>query len=48
MVDSQFGYAPGTTFAAAARTTYDRARARDGKKAADLVRARFAARGISI
>jgi len=47
LVDSQFGYAPDTSFAAAARTTYDTALARDGKKAADLVRARFAARGIT-
>ena len=47
LVDSQFGYAPDTSFAAAARATYDTALARDGRKAADLVRARFAARGIT-
>jgi hypothetical protein len=47
LIDSQFGYAPDTSFAAAAHQTYLRALARDGKKAADLVRQRFAARGIA-
>jgi zinc metalloprotease ZmpB len=47
LVDSQFDYAPDTSFSAAAHATYDKALARDGKKAADLVRARFAARGIT-
>ena len=47
LVDSQFGYAPGTSFSAAALATYETALARDGRKAADLVRARFAARGIT-
>jgi hypothetical protein len=47
LVDSQFDYAPDTSFAAAAHATYDKALARDGKRAADLVRARFAARGIT-
>src|SRR4051794_27776353 len=47
LVDSQFDYAPDTSFAAAARATYLTARARDGQKAADLVRTTFAARGIT-
>lgn len=47
LVDSQFGYAPDTSFAAAARTTYQEALARDGRAAARLVRDRFAARGIT-
>jgi zinc metalloprotease ZmpB len=47
LVDSQFGYAPDTSFSAAAKTTYDTALARDGKAAASLVRERFAARGIT-
>jgi Zn-dependent metalloprotease len=46
LVDSQFDYAPDTSFAAAARATYLKALARDGQRAADLVRSRFAARGI--
>jgi Zn-dependent metalloprotease len=46
LVDSQFDYAPDTSFAAAAKATYDKALARDGKKAAALVKDRFAARGI--
>src|SRR4051795_6629720 len=47
LVASQFDYAPDTSFAAAARATYLTARARDGQKAADLVRSTFAARGIT-
>ncbi|MGY2875199.1 zinc metalloprotease ZmpB [Marmoricola sp. URHA0025 HA25] len=47
LVDSQFDYAPDTSFSGAARATYDVALTRDGKKAADLVRDRFAARGIT-
>jgi len=47
LIASQFGYAADTSFAAAARQTYDTALARDGRRAADLVRQRFAARGIS-
>jgi len=47
LVDSQFDYAPDTSFSAAAKATWLKAQARDGKKAADLVRARFAARGIT-
>ncbi|MGN6608301.1 MAG: M36 family metallopeptidase [Jatrophihabitans sp.] len=46
LVDSQFGYAPDTSFAAAAAQTYRTALERDGAKAAALVKARFAARGI--
>jgi hypothetical protein len=47
LIDSQFDYAPDTSFAAAARATYRTALARDGKAAAKLVRDRFAARGIT-
>lgn len=47
LIASQFGYAPGTSFSAAAKVTYDKALVRDGRKAADLVKARFAARGIT-
>ena len=46
LVDSQFGYAPDTSFSAAAQTTYRTALARDGRRAADAVRAGFAARHI--
>ena len=46
LVDSQFGYAPDTSFSDAARATYQTALARDGRKAADAVRAGFAARHI--
>ncbi len=47
VVDSQFDYAPDTSFGAAARATYLKAAARDGAAAATLVRDRFAARGIT-
>ena len=47
LVDSQFDYAPDTSFAAAAKATYNKALQRDGVKAATLVRARFAARHIT-
>ncbi len=47
LVDSQFDYAPDTSFSAAARATYNKALTRDGTKAANLVRARFAARHIT-
>jgi hypothetical protein len=47
LIDSQFGYAPDTSFSAAAKTTYETALARDGAAAADAVKARFAARGIT-
>ncbi len=47
LVDSQFGYAADTSFAGAARATYERALARDGAAAAALVKDRFAARGIT-
>lgn len=47
LVDSQFSYAPDTSFSAAAKATYDKALARDGLNAANLVRARFAARHIT-
>ena len=44
---SQFDYAPDTSFQAAAETTYEAALARDGQAAADVVKARFAERGIT-
>jgi hypothetical protein len=47
LIDSQFGYASDTSFSAAAKTTYLKAKSRDGQAAADLVRARFDARGIT-
>lgn len=47
LIDAQFRFAPDTSFSAAAKTTYDTALARDGATAAALVKARFAARGIS-
>jgi hypothetical protein len=47
LIDSQFDYAPDTSFSAAARATYLTALARDGKNAANLVKDRFAARGIT-
>ena len=47
LVDCQFDFAPDTSFSDAARATYLKALARDGQKAAGLVRAKFAARGIT-
>ena len=47
LVDSQFDYAADTSFSDAARATYDKALVRDGMPAAELVRARFAARQIT-
>jgi zinc metalloprotease ZmpB len=47
LVASQFGYAPDTSFQDAARTTYRTALQRDGRRAADAVRAAFAARHIT-
>jgi zinc metalloprotease ZmpB len=47
LISSQFGYAPDSTFQAAARATYEAALARDGARAARLVREKFAARGIT-
>ena len=46
LVQSQFGYAPDTSFAAAAKATYATALVNQGPAAATLVKARFAARGI--
>lgn len=47
LVASQFGYAPDTSFAAAARQTYRTALTRDGQRAAKVVKDAFAARGIT-
>ena len=47
LISSQFDYAPDTSFQAAAEATYEQALERDGAAAADLVRERFAARGIT-
>ena len=47
LVDSQFDYAPDTSFSAAAKATYAKALANQGAAAAALVKARFAARGIT-
>ena len=47
LILSQFEYAPDTSWQAAARETYLVAQARDGQVAADLVREKFALRGIT-
>ena len=47
MIDAQFDFAPDTSFSAAAQAVYAKALARDGRKAAALVKDRFAARGIT-
>lgn len=47
LIDSQFDYAPDTSFQAAAKATYENALARDGSRAAKLVKDAFAARGIT-
>jgi zinc metalloprotease ZmpB len=47
LLDSQFDYAIGTSFSAAAQATYEKALERDGLNAAKLVKERFAARGIT-
>ena len=46
LILSQFEYAPDTTWQEAAKETYLVAQARDGQTAADMVRAKFALRGI--
>ena len=47
LIDSQFRYAPDTSFSAAAKATYESAVARDGAAAGAAVKAAFAARGIT-
>ena len=47
LINSQFSYASNTTFQAAAEATWNEARIRDGRRAAALVKDRFAARGIT-
>ena len=47
LIEAQFDFAPGTSFSAAAKATYDTALERDGAAAAALVKAKFAARGIN-
>jgi hypothetical protein len=47
LIDAQFSFAPDTSFSAAAKATYVTALARDGQTAANAVRDRFAARGIT-
>jgi hypothetical protein len=47
LIDSQFDYAVDTSFSAAAKAAYQKAKDRDGAAAANLVKARFAARGIT-
>jgi hypothetical protein len=47
LVQSQFSYAPDTSFGAAASATYRTVLGRDGAKAAALVRGKFKARGIT-
>ena len=47
LIEAQFDFAPDTSFSAAAEATYETALDRDGQTAANAVRARFAARGIT-
>jgi len=47
LIDSQFDYAPDTSWSDAAKATYEKALERDGAAAAALVLDRFAARGIT-
>jgi hypothetical protein len=47
LIDSQFGYAPDTSFSDAARATYEKALANEGAAAADAVRDAFADRHIT-
>jgi hypothetical protein len=47
LIESQFTYEPDTSFQAAAKATYDEAAARDGVKAAKIVKDAFARRGIT-
>ena len=47
LIDSQFRYAPDTSFSAAAQQTYLTALQRDGQPAADAVKKRFEERGIT-
>lgn len=47
LIDSQFDYAPDTSFQAAARETYEKALIEDGDRAAKLVKQAFADRGIT-
>jgi hypothetical protein len=47
VIDAQFGFSPATSFAAAARVTYETALQRDGRAAAAAVRTAFRARGIT-
>jgi len=47
LIDSQFDYAPGTSFGDAAEATYLKALANEGQAAADAVRAGFADRHIT-
>ena len=47
LIDAQFGFAPDTSFSAAAKETYDKALARDGAAAAAAVKDAFARRGIT-
>jgi len=47
IIDAQFSFTADTSFSAAAQTTYNTALARDGAKAAKIVRTAFANRGIT-
>ena len=47
LIDSQFDYAPGTSFQDAAKATYDEAVRRDGAKFGTIVKDAFARRGIT-
>jgi hypothetical protein len=47
IIDAQFAFAADTSFSAAAKATYTTALARDGSKAAAVVKSAFKARGIT-
>ena len=47
LINSQFSYAPGTSFQDAAEATYDEALSRDGSTAGAIVKDAFARRGIT-
>ena len=47
LINSQFSYAPGTSFQDAAQVTYAEANRRDGAKYAKIVKDAFARRGIT-
>ena len=47
LIDAQFGFAPGTSFSAAAKKTFDKALDARRRRGRGAVKERFAARGIT-